>query len=150
MAAVMAALLLGCAGSKQPASMVLYDVDLNRSGRAGEAKSYREEIEIGPEGKDVPVEIAWTTKPDEAGCLRLAHLKVSRFGGAESTVIGPVRHSAIPDCGMRFGAEDTVRYETMVISLTYQTKIFFKTYKFNGGVASIQGNGDFVDLARVQ
>lgn len=149
-AALTAVLLVGCAGAKQPASMVLYDADLNGAAGSGEAKSYREEIEVGPEERRVPIEIAWTTKTDEAGCLRVAHLKVSRLGGAEGVVIDPVRHSAIPDCGMKFDSEDPLKYETVVISLTYQTRIFLKTYRFNGGVAAVQGNGEFVDLARVQ
>lgn len=149
-AALTAALLVGCVGAKQSAKMILYDADLNGGPVAGEAKSYSEQIEVGPEEKRVPVEIAWTTKTDESGCLRLAHLKVSRLGGAESVVIGPVRHSAIPDCGMKFESEDSVKYETVVVSLTYQTRLFLKTYRFNGGVAAVQGNGEFVDLARLQ
>jgi len=149
-AASTAVLLVGCAGAKQSASMVLYDADLNGSTGVGEAKSYREEIEIGPEERRVPVEIAWSTQKDDSGCMRVSHLKVSRLGGAESVAIDPVRHSAIPDCGMKFDAEDPVKYETVVISLAYKTNIFLKTYRFNGGVAAVQGNGEFVDLARVQ
>ncbi|MGE8227853.1 MAG: hypothetical protein ACN6RK_18900 [Stenotrophomonas sp.] len=150
LAAMIAAFLVGCAGAKQPANMLLYDRDLSGGIDAGEVKSYREEISVGPEEKRVPVEIAWTTKRDEAGCLRVAHLKVSRLGGAESVVIDPVRHSAIPDCGLKVESEDSFKYETVVVSLTYKTTIFFKTYRFNGGVAAVQGNGEFVDLARMQ
>lgn len=51
---------------------------------------------------------------------------------------------------MKFDVEDPVKYETVVISLAYKTNIFLKTYRFNGGVAAVQGNGEFVDLARVQ
>ena len=48
LAASTAVLLVGCAGAKQSASMVLYDADLNGGTGVGEAKSYREEIEVGP------------------------------------------------------------------------------------------------------
>gem|GEM_PF-3856667 len=51
---------------------------------------------------------------------------------------------------MKFESEDSVKYETVVVSLTYQTRLFLKTYRFNGGVAAVQGNGEFVDLARLQ
>lgn len=150
LAAMIAASLVGCAGAKQPASMVLYDRDLSAGIDAAEANSFREEISVGPGEKRVPVEIAWTTKRDETERLRVAHLKVSRIDDAEGVVIDPVRHSAIPDCGMKVEEEYSLKYETAVVSLSYKTGIFFETYSFNGGVAAVQGNGEFVDLTRMQ
>lgn len=139
-------LLAGCVDQEQVPDATLYEVKIPFDAPGAQEQSFTGNLEIGPEGKRVPVHIAWTAKLDSTGCLRISHIKVSRQGGDPSTVISDVKHSANPNCGIKFESEDTRRYQTVLIQLHYEARKLIKTYTFDGSVASILGNGEFTPL----
>lgn len=135
--------LVGCVGEQQEPKASLYEVMIPTDAPNSPEKSYTGNLEIGPDGKRVPIQITWTAKADKTGCLRISQVKVSRQGGDPGTVISAVKHTSIPDCGMKWESENKTRYQTAIIQLHYESKKLIKTYEFDGGVASILGNGEF-------
>jgi hypothetical protein len=141
---VAAMTLSGCGGQKQEQKTSLYEAAIPVDASGKPARSYTENLEIGPDGKRVPIRIAWSSKPDKAGCWKISQIKVSRQGGDPGTVISAVKHTAIPNCAMKFDSEDETRFQTFVISAHYESTTFMKVQTFDGSISLIQGNGEFI------
>lgn len=136
-------LIVGCEGRQQDQNATLYDAHIEIDASDSSENTFSGSVKVGPEDKRVPIHITWSTKADSTGCLRISQVKVSRQGGDPGTVITEVKHSAIPDCGMKWESVDTTRYQTAIIQLRYESTKLLKTYTFSGSVASILGNGEF-------
>jgi hypothetical protein len=141
--AMAATLLVGCAGQQQAPNVTLYEVKIPTDVPSSPENSFTNSLEVGPEGRRVPIQITWSAQSDSTGCLKISQVKVSRQGGDPNTVISAVKHFTIPDCGMKFESEDITRYQVVVVQLHYEARKLIKTYTFDGGVASILGNGEF-------
>lgn len=142
--ALLAFVQSGYGKDNQESQSSLYEVQVSPNVSELPNSKYVGNVSVGPKGKKVSVRITWSTGKDESGCLRIVNLKVARMGGDSSMVISGVRHAVIPECMMKFDSPDSTRYQMAFVSLDYVTKVRLKTYSFSGGVASIQGNGEFI------
>jgi hypothetical protein len=144
--AILAILLVGCVEKEQDPNAILYEVQISIDTTDSSEKIFNGSMNIGPEGKQVPIQVTWGAKADTTGCLRISHIKIVRHGGDPGTVISKVEHAIIPDCAMKFESEDTTRFQTAIIKLHYEARKFIKTYIFDGSIASILGNGEFIQI----
>jgi hypothetical protein len=123
---------------------VLYE-GKNLSGTSLTMKdSYSNKILIGTGDKKIPVLVTWSTGLDTNDCLRITHIKVERYAGYPNLKVDSVNYTALPSCGMEWESQDSTKFQTGIISMSYHTKEWFKTYQFTGSVAIIQGNGKFI------
>jgi hypothetical protein len=141
---LIALLQVGCSQMKQDAQSTLYETRVSSDVSEFPNAKYVGQVSVGPEGKTVPVRVTWSAGQDKEGCLRIVNLKVERTGGDPSVVIDDVKHVVLPDCAMRFDSPDTRRFQSAIINLHYETRNGLKAVSFNGRIASIQGNGEFI------
>lgn len=145
MAAFIAVLFsAGCSFTTQDPNATLYETRIPVDSPVGAEKVFSMQMLIGPTEKQVPVQIVWSAIQDSAGCFKISHIKFSRVGGDASMVISDVRHSTIPQCMMKFESEDKTRFQAIVINAHYETRILIKSYDFDGSIATIRGNGEFI------
>ena len=136
-------LLAGCGQETQDADSVLYETQVSPEVTTLPNANYAGEVSVGPEGKTVPVRIAWSAGQDDEGCLKIVDLKVERTGGDPSLIISDVNHVTLPECMMKWESSDTTRFQEANINLRYETRVGAKIYTYDGNVASIRGNGEF-------
>lgn len=134
----------GYGKDKQETPSTLYEVQVSPNVTELPNSEHVGNVSVGPKGKKVSIRVTWSAGKDDSGCLRIVNLKVARMGGDPSMVISGVRHAVIPECMMKFDSPDSTRYQMAFVSLDYVTKVLLKTYSFSGGIASIQGNGEFI------
>lgn len=137
--------LAGCGGERQADYEELYSVE----GIAGDLtplpdSDYTARIDVGSDPLSVPLDISWTAARDSTGCLRVASLTIVRAGG-DNVRVSDVKHAAV-ECGMRMESEDTTRFETLIISMSYTGRVAGKRHEFSGSAASIQGDGEAASL----
>lgn len=132
-------LLTGCSGETQEPQAVLLEWQSPNVTPLPD-NLYSESVEVGPEGKMVPLDIRWSSGRDEDSCLRIAEIEVVRTGGDPSVVVSDVDHSFMP-CGMEWEAADTTRFETALIKLSYETRAGMRSYQYDGTLATIRGDG---------
>jgi hypothetical protein len=135
-----------CDGERQKPEMLLYEANTrDPSIQPVDGLPFRNAVIIGPESAPVPLRVTWKPGRDPSNCLRIASLRVERYGGDASIVIKNVKHVAVP-CGMEWDSNDTTKFETVIISLDYQRKKGLRSHDFRGGVARITGSGDISKL----
>lgn len=144
--AIVSISIAGCTAKKQVPKTSLYEANISTDVPYVTEKSYLKTIDIGPDGKQVPVQIAWRVILDTTGCLKISHVNVSRQGGDPETFVSEVKHITIPECGMKWESQDPTRYQTAIIQLNYESRKLIKTESFSGGVAMILGNGELIPM----
>ncbi|WP_339446972.1 hypothetical protein [Pseudomonas sp. EA_5y_Pfl2_R50] len=108
------------------------------------SKNYSEMLAVGPAGRKASLQVNWTAGVDKAGCLKISSIQIFRKKEGGALDISNVRHVDVPGCAMKWGSEDDVKFARALIRLNYNAVINLKKYTFSGVVATLQGDGGFL------
>lgn len=139
--------LLACTSSKKSKRVLLEEDFISDNTGWIIQDTLTEEFAFTYQELKMPLKVTWVTAKDEAGCLRVAKLKLEKTQKKNPFDFEDIQTSKMA-CAMKSDSQDTTRFETVLVFGKFHTFVGDKEYNYDNSLMNIKGNGEITNMTR--